>query len=79
MPDPDGVVLDHLGDAYRACHKLDKARDAWQRAVAALKKQEETAKAQAIEDKLKQYGAASKSASPATDPGSAKDDALKDE
>ena len=48
MPDPDGVVLDHLGDAYLACHKQDKARDAWQRAVTALKKQEETAKAQAV-------------------------------
>ncbi len=52
VPDPDGVVLDHLGDAYQACHQLDKAREAWQRAVTALKKQEETAKAQVVESKL---------------------------
>jgi tetratricopeptide (TPR) repeat protein len=52
VPDPDGVVLDHLGDAYQACQQLDKARDIWQRAVTALKKQEEPDKAQAVEAKL---------------------------
>jgi tetratricopeptide (TPR) repeat protein len=56
VADPDGVVLDHLGDAYRACNKVDKARDVWERAVTALKKQEETTKAQAIEAKLHELG-----------------------
>jgi tetratricopeptide (TPR) repeat protein len=32
---PDAVMLDHLGDIYRALGRIPEARDAWQRALAA--------------------------------------------
>jgi tetratricopeptide (TPR) repeat protein len=54
-PNVDGVVLDHLGDAYFGAHRLADARDTWTRAAQALKKQGELSKAEAIEAKLRQH------------------------
>ncbi|HUR45159.1 MAG TPA: tetratricopeptide repeat protein [Candidatus Saccharimonadales bacterium] len=31
--EPDATVYDHLGDIYSALHKMDKAREAWKKAV----------------------------------------------
>jgi len=50
--EPDGVILDHLGDAYLAAGQAEKAREAWRRAVEAFNKQKEDAKAQAVEKKI---------------------------
>ena len=52
--DPDAVIFDHLGDAYLKVKQIDKAKDAWQRAVEAFKKQEEPEKAKAVRQKIKQ-------------------------
>jgi tetratricopeptide (TPR) repeat protein len=49
---PDGVILDHLGDAYFAAGQLDKARDAWTRAVAAFETEKDTEHVQKTREKL---------------------------
>lgn len=50
---PDGVMLEHLGDAAQAAGQTDKARDAWQRALAAFEKQSDDAeKIERINKKL---------------------------
>ncbi|HYW78519.1 MAG TPA: tetratricopeptide repeat protein [Thermoguttaceae bacterium] len=49
---PDGVILDHLGDAYWAAGRTDDAKDTWRRAVDAFRKNEETEKMRATEEKL---------------------------
>ncbi|HEX4148245.1 MAG TPA: tetratricopeptide repeat protein, partial [Pirellulales bacterium] len=51
-PGVDGVVLDHLGDAYFGADQHPQARETWQRAIETLKKQGEQEKARAIEAKL---------------------------
>jgi tetratricopeptide (TPR) repeat protein len=42
---PDGTVLDHLGDAYEKVGNVGKAKAAWHRAVAAFEKDKEAEKA----------------------------------
>lgn len=49
---PDGVILDHLADAYQAAGRLEDARRAWTRAAAAFDKAEDSAKAQTVRKKL---------------------------
>jgi tetratricopeptide (TPR) repeat protein len=49
----DGVVLEHLADAYVAARQTDKAQDAYRRAAAAYAKDGEPEKARAAEDKAK--------------------------
>ena len=49
---PDGAVLDHLGDAYQKAGRRDKAVEAWGRAAAALRKEKETEKAKIVERKI---------------------------
>ncbi|MGE3779739.1 MAG: tetratricopeptide repeat protein, partial [Pirellulaceae bacterium] len=49
---PDGVILDHLGDAYRGAQQRDKALSAWQRAVEAFRQDDEAEKRRQTEDKL---------------------------
>lgn len=49
---PDGVMLDHLGDAAKAAGQLDKARAAWGRAQQAFEKAGEPAKVKAVKAKL---------------------------
>ena len=48
----DGVVLDHLGDAYQKAKQPDKASDAWRCAAAALRSEKESEKAEAVEEKI---------------------------
>jgi len=52
--EPDAVILDHLGDVYLKVNQPRKARDAWQRAVTAFQKQDESKKAKAVKKKIKQ-------------------------
>jgi tetratricopeptide (TPR) repeat protein len=49
---PDGVVLDHLGDTYEKLGEREKARDAWRKAVEALKRDKETKTLEAVQKKL---------------------------
>jgi tetratricopeptide (TPR) repeat protein len=51
--EPDGVILDHLGDAYAAAGRKDEAAKAWTRAVAAFEKAKDSEKAAAAKKKLK--------------------------
>jgi len=50
---PDGVILDHLGDAYLKVGDRHRAKEAFGRAVEAFRKQHEEEKARLVEDKLK--------------------------
>jgi Flp pilus assembly protein TadD len=52
---PDGVVFDHLGDAYLKAGQAPKAKDAWRKAVKLLRQGQEKdeKKALEIEKKLK--------------------------
>ena len=49
---PDGVVLDHLGDAYQKANQHQKAVDAWQKSVKALQDAKEMDKAAIVQQKL---------------------------
>ena len=49
---PDGVVLDHLGDAYQKANQRDKAVEAWRKAAEALREEKEAEKAEAVEKKM---------------------------
>ncbi|HEX5442532.1 MAG TPA: tetratricopeptide repeat protein [Pirellulales bacterium] len=49
---PDGVMLEHLGDAAQAAGQTDKARDAWQKALAAFEKEPDAEKTEAVKNKL---------------------------
>lgn len=53
---PDGVVLDHLGDAFLKANKPEKATDAWHRAVDLLRREKDDAKARQIENKINSIG-----------------------
>jgi tetratricopeptide (TPR) repeat protein len=50
---PDGVLLEHLGDALAKTGKAAAAKQAWQRASEAFEKAGEKKKQQAVVDKLK--------------------------
>jgi tetratricopeptide (TPR) repeat protein len=50
---PDGVILDHLGDAYLKVGDRHRAKEAFGRAAEAFRKQHEEEKARLVEDKLK--------------------------
>ena len=49
---PDGTVLDHLGDAYEKLGRHSQAVAAWQRAKAALEKDKEPEKARKVGEKI---------------------------
>ncbi len=49
---PDGTVLDHLGDAYEKVGRHGQAVMAWQRAIAALEKDKEPEKAGKVKEKM---------------------------
>ena len=53
--DPDGVILEHLGDAYLADGRVDDARGAWQRALAAFTRLSDEAKAANVQKKLDEH------------------------
>jgi tetratricopeptide (TPR) repeat protein len=50
---PDGTILDHLGDAYQKAGKMDRAVAAWRRAKAAYEKDKEPEKARKVDQKTK--------------------------
>ena len=50
---PDGVIFDHLGDAYQKFHQPDKAREAWTRAAELLRKEKDEEKAKEVEEKMR--------------------------
>jgi len=49
---PDGTVLDHLGDAYEKFGRHSQAVATWQRAKAALEKEKEAEKARKVSEKI---------------------------
>lgn len=49
---PDGVILDHLADAYFAAGEKDKALAAWKRALEAFDKKREADKIKATQEKI---------------------------
>ncbi|MHB8970204.1 MAG: tetratricopeptide repeat protein [Pirellulaceae bacterium] len=51
----DGVILDHVGDAYRQLNQLPAAVESWQKAAAAFARQEDTKRLQQVQDKIKQH------------------------
>ena len=53
--DPDGVILDHLADAYAKAGDIAKALETWKRAAAALEKQEEAKLLEKTNAKIKQH------------------------
>ena len=50
--EPDGVILDHLGDAYDKLGQADKARETWQKSVHFLDHDKEVEKARKVREKL---------------------------
>jgi len=50
--DPDGVILEHLGDAQQKAGQMDAARESWERAGAAFDREKEGDKAVAVRRKL---------------------------
>ncbi|HEX7448408.1 MAG TPA: tetratricopeptide repeat protein, partial [Pirellulales bacterium] len=49
---PDGVMLEHLGDAAAAAGQTDKARAAWQKALAAFEKETDAERIERVKKKL---------------------------
>lgn len=54
MPDPDGVILDHLAEAQWHAGQKAEALESWKRALAAHEKASEPEKAAQIREKIKQ-------------------------
>jgi tetratricopeptide (TPR) repeat protein len=52
VEDPDGVILEHLGDAQQAAGHGEDAHAAWQRALAHFEKHDEAEKAKRVQEKL---------------------------
>lgn len=50
--DPDGVILDHLGDGYEKIDQGDKARDAWRRSIEAFEEHDQPDEAAAVREKI---------------------------
>jgi tetratricopeptide (TPR) repeat protein len=50
---PDGVILDHLGDAYLKFHQAKKARDTWRSAAELLRQEKDEEKVKEIEEKIR--------------------------
>lgn len=54
-PEADGVILDHLADAYLGAGRLDEALASWRKAAAALEKKQDTDKLKPVQDKLQKH------------------------
>lgn len=54
---PDGVILEHLGDAYLAEGRIADARGVWQRALAAFVKSADAVKQAGVQKKLDEHPA----------------------
>ncbi|MDP7304011.1 MAG: hypothetical protein QGG09_12980, partial [Pirellulaceae bacterium] len=53
--EPDGVILDHLGDAHLNENQPDRAVAAWQKALSALRKADHVDSLPAIEAKINKH------------------------
>jgi tetratricopeptide (TPR) repeat protein len=51
----DGVILDHVGDAYGQLNQVPAAVESWQKAAAAFERQKDTKRLQQVQDKIKQH------------------------
>jgi tetratricopeptide (TPR) repeat protein len=54
VPEPDGVILDHLAEAQLLNGEIAAAIETWQRALAQFEKEQDAEKAQQTRDKIKQ-------------------------
>lgn len=52
-PEPDSVILEHLGDSYFKIQDIKKARDTWQRALDSLDETAKDSDRKKLQDKLK--------------------------
>jgi tetratricopeptide (TPR) repeat protein len=83
VPEPDGVILDHLAEAQLLNGEMAAAIETWRRALASFETEQDAEKAQQTRDKIKQAEAQAteKAAVPepktAEPPQEAKDDASK--
>ena len=53
--EPDGVILEHLGDAYLKAGKREKAADAWRKAAEKHREMKNTEKENKVKQKLLQF------------------------
>jgi len=53
--DPDGVVLEHLGDAYAKAGQPENARSAWEKAVQAYREEKDADKVAAVRKKIAEH------------------------
>ncbi len=51
----DGVILDHLGDAYLKLEHLEKAQATWERALAVFKAENNLQQIESVQTKLRQF------------------------
>ena len=54
--DPDGVILDHLGDAYEKVNQVESACHSWRRALTTFERDKDADKAAATREKLSHSG-----------------------
>jgi hypothetical protein len=54
--EPDGVILDHLGDVYLRLDQVDQARDAWKRALSVFDKEADADKIVRTQQKIDDPG-----------------------
>ncbi len=50
--DPDGIILEHLGDVYDKLNQTENARSAWNRAIAAFEKHDDAERIGNVKNKL---------------------------
>jgi tetratricopeptide (TPR) repeat protein len=55
VDDPDGIILDHLGDAYLETNDTEKALATWRRAAEVFRSQKETKYLEKTEAKIKKH------------------------
>ena len=53
--DPDGVILDHLGDALLGQNQPAQAVGVWEQALAAFRQAEQNDRLEAVEAKIKKH------------------------
>lgn len=53
--EPDGVILEHLGDAYLKAGKREKAADAWRKAAEKHREMNQTENENKVKQKLQQF------------------------
>ena len=51
----DGVILDHLGDAYLKLQQRDKAQATWQKALAVFEEENNVQQIESLQSKLRQF------------------------